>query len=339
MNRIPSLDGLRAISILLVVLGHLSSRHQIPWSFWSNYSNTGVRIFFVISGYLITQILLREQQRTATIDLKAFYIRRAFRIFPAALVFIGIIAVIKWHELHWYEIGAALFYLANFGLKPRWFFGHLWSLSVEEQFYLVWPGVLRRWRKQAVVILIAMIALAPCFGALLYHLRAPQEYFLTSPAVVDSIAAGCLLAIFAPRIPKIPGYAALALLPVVVGVPLFPVNTSLMLFVLRPMMNLAIAGLLLYSVQSPPRFLNIDPVCWVGRMSYSLYLWQQPFCFSPTMSWAYSPWLALGCACLSYYLVEQPMLRLRASYKPVAPSKRTAEEVPGSEPLPDLVSG
>lgn len=69
MKRIPSLDGLRAISIVLVVLGHLASRHYIYWEFWHFYANTGVRIFFVISGYLITQILLREQGRTGNISL------------------------------------------------------------------------------------------------------------------------------------------------------------------------------------------------------------------------------------------------------------------------------
>jgi peptidoglycan/LPS O-acetylase OafA/YrhL len=312
VNRIPSLDGLRAISILLVILGHLASRHQIPWSFWSNYSNTGVRIFFVISGYLITQILLREQHKTSTIDLKAFYLRRAFRIFPAAFVFIGILGAVEWHQLHWYEVGAAVFYLSNFGFKPRWFFGHLWSLSVEEQFYLLWPGVLRSRRTWAVVILLGLIALAPCFIALLYHLHAPQEIFLTSPAVADSISIGCLLAIFANRMPKLPSVSPWIFLPIVVLVPLYPANTSVMLFLLRPIMNLAIAGLLLFAVQRPPWFLNVEPVCWVGRMSYSLYLWQQPFCFSPTIAVAYSPWLSLGCACASYYLVEQPMLRFRS---------------------------
>jgi peptidoglycan/LPS O-acetylase OafA/YrhL len=83
-----------------------------------------------------------------------------------------------------------------------------------------------------------------------------------------------------------------------------------MLFVLRPVMTFSIAGLLLRVVQTPPYILNLGPVAWLGQISYSLYLWQQPFCYSPSHS-AYFGLLVLPCACASYYLIEQPLLRLR----------------------------
>src|SRR5579859_2222291 len=113
VKRIPSLDGLRAISISLVVVGHLAYEgHALRFS--AQYANLGVRIFFVISGYLITSILLREHSRTGTISLRDFYIRRAYRIFPAAMCFVFTVIAVYWRELRWYDIGASLFYLVNF---------------------------------------------------------------------------------------------------------------------------------------------------------------------------------------------------------------------------------
>jgi peptidoglycan/LPS O-acetylase OafA/YrhL len=103
VKRIPSLDGLRAISISLVVVGHMAHAGYAP-RFLSQYANLGVRIFFVISGYLITTILLGEHARTATINLREFYVRRAYRIFPAALCFILAIVVLYWNTLRWYDI-------------------------------------------------------------------------------------------------------------------------------------------------------------------------------------------------------------------------------------------
>ena len=216
MKRIPSLDGLRAISILLVVFGHLARRLHGPQLFWENYPLIGVRIFYVISGYLITHILIREQQRSGTIKLRDFYIRRAFRIFPAALVFLVIVIAFNWSGLHWYHIAAAFLYLVNFDFTRPWFLGHLWSLSVEEQFYFLWPGVLKRWYKHALFILVGVIIFTPCYELVLYSLKAAPQHFFTFPAVADTFT-----------------HSAYMVLPV------------------------------------------------------------------------------LGCACLSYYLVEQPMLRLR----------------------------
>jgi len=107
VKRIPSLDGLRAISISLVVIGHLAYSGHGP-RVLAQYANLGVRIFFVISGYLITSLLLEEHARTGTISLRDFYIRRAYRIFPAALCFILAVVVLYWHAFRWYDIDAAL---------------------------------------------------------------------------------------------------------------------------------------------------------------------------------------------------------------------------------------
>jgi peptidoglycan/LPS O-acetylase OafA/YrhL len=326
VKRIPSLDGLRAISILMVVLGHMAKSHHAPQVFWDSYAITGVRIFFVISGYLITTILLKEQTRTATISLRTFYIRRAYRIFPAAIFFMLAMLVVYWRDFRWYNFAAAFLYLANFDATRPWIFGHLWSLSVEEQFYFLWPSVLKRWYKHRVAILVGVSLLVPVGQAILYFFKFPGGGIGGFPGVAGNLAAGCLLAVFAPRLPRLGSLLALAMLAVVVFVPLFDANTRgrtlLLVFGLNPLLHFSIAGLLLHVVQVPYRFLNWEPVAWLGRISYSLYLWQQPFCSDPHLKSGYLVVFALLAACLSYYLIEQPMLRRRE--KTIAGPERVA---------------
>jgi len=315
MNRIPSLDGLRAVSILLVVSGHwaeLRYHSDIAGAF----ANLGVRIFFIISGYLITSLLLREQAKTSTIRVGEFYVRRAYRILPAAMTFMAVAFVIFWRDLRWYHMAAALFYVANFDFTHPWYLGHLWSLSVEEQFYFLWPGVLKKWGRHSVAILAGVVVFAPLYRVA-YHMaglhgRADETF----PAVADILAIGCLLAIFSKRVPKVSaGWAALMVLPVVL-VPLYLGAlgfhlTPVLLFLLWPVMHLSIAGLLLHAVQRPYWILNFGPVVWLGRISYGLYLWQQLFVFGEHPRPWYGALLAVVAASVSYYLVEQPMMRLR----------------------------
>ena len=315
MKRIPSLDGLRAISISLVVVGHwaeLRYHSDVAGAF----ANLGVRIFFIISGYLITTLLLKEYGKTSTIGLRDFYVRRAYRILPAAIVFMVPVFVIFWHELRWYHMAAAALYLVNFDFGHPWFLGHLWSLSVEEQFYFLWPGVLKRWHRHRVRILVGVVAFAPVYRVACHFLRLHGRADETFPAVADILAIGCLLAIFAGRIPKIKTSWALGmivpvvLVPVYVGALRFRI-TPVLLFVLWPVMHLSIAGLLLHVVQRPYRLLNVRPVVWLGQISYSLYLWQQLFVFGRHSRPWYFVVVAIALAGASYYLVEQPMLRVR----------------------------
>lgn len=315
MKRIPSLDGLRAISILLVVAGHWAElRYQSNVA--GAFANLGVRIFFVISGYLITTLLLKEHAKTSTISLRKFYVRRAYRIFPAAIAFMLPVFWIFRHELHWYHMAAAALYLANFDFTHPWFLGHLWSLSVEEQFYFLWPGVLQKWHRHRVAILTAVVIFAPLYRVACHFLKLHGRADETFPAVADVLAIGCLLAILAPRLPRIrSAWAALMLLPIALvpvysGVLRFHI-TPLLLFVLWPAMHVCIAGLLLHVVRRPYWMLNVRPVTWLGKISYSLYLWQQIFVFGQHPRPWYSVAFALAMAAASYYLVEQPILRQR----------------------------
>src|SRR5580700_4899819 len=110
-SRIPSLDGLRAISIFCVLLAHLSgTRHFLRCEVFELYGNFGVRMFFVISGYLITTLLLKEQQRTGTISLREFYARRSYRILPAAYAYMFMAIALNWSALRWGNIVTAITY-------------------------------------------------------------------------------------------------------------------------------------------------------------------------------------------------------------------------------------
>lgn len=309
------MDGLRAISIALVVAGHLGKNGHAPLIFKSYLTDLGVDFFFIISGYLITTILLEEWRQHSTINLREFYLRRAYRIFPAAFVFMFIAIAIYWRQMHWYNVAAAFLYVANFDASRPWIFGQLWSLGVEEQFYLIWPSVLRKWYQHRTTILIGVSILAPLIQALLYFVKVPGGNFGAWPGVATTLAAGCLLAILAPRIPKIGKSWAFAMLVATFLISFFDANTPpktlVLLFLLQPLKHFCMAGLVWHVVQNPYRVLNCLPAIWLGRISYSLYLWQQPFCADPKLQSAYLTFFAVLCAASSYYLVEKPMLRLR----------------------------
>jgi peptidoglycan/LPS O-acetylase OafA/YrhL len=314
VKRIPSLDGLRAISISMVIAGHFAGEGYAP-SFLKTYGTVGVRAFFVISGYLITAILSKEHEHPSGIGLGNFYLRRAYRIFPAAFVFMLIIFAVYWRTLRWYQMTIALLYVMNYFPVHPWVIGHLWSLSVEEQFYLLWPGVLKKWYQYRIVLLIGVVAFSPVYTTALFYFKWIHRLGgVTLPSVADNLAVGCLMAVFAARWPRIsrPLFAACVL--AVIAIPQYDADTAwrtlFLLLVLYPIMTFAIAGILIHVVQNPYRILNIAPVVWLGQISYSLYLWQQPF-MNPGSPMRYGLLWAIGLACMSYYLVERPLLRYR----------------------------
>jgi len=315
MNRIPSLDGVRALAILLVMWGHWAEV-RFHSSIAGAYASLGRRIFFVLSGYLITMLLMKEIDKTSTIRLRRFYLRRAYRILPAAIVFMVVVFAIFWHELRWYHMAAAAFYVVNYDYAHPWYLGHLWSLSVQEQFYFLWPGVLRKWGRHRVRIVVGAIVAAPVFRVLCHLAGLRGRTDEAFPVVADILAIGCLLALFSKRLPTIrAGWAALMLIPVLL-VPVYMGalrfhTTAVLLLVLWPLLHFSIAGLLLYVVQRPFRILNVQPMVWLGQLSYGLYLWQQLFAFGERPRPWYFPLFAVGLAAASYYLLEQPMIRLR----------------------------
>ena len=330
VSRIPSLDGLRASSISLVLVAHFaySAGFPIEHSWWTDlYAHYGVRIFFVISGFLITTLLRREQERTGTISLKQFYIRRAYRLLPAAYVYLIAVTIIFHQSLPYKYVLAAYLYLTSYALHSPWPLMHLWSLSVEEQFYLLWPAAMA-------FGLIAARRLA--YGALVFALVArfvflqgvwPEGGLWSFPAVADSLAAGCLLALYQPWLSKHRSVFTWRGFPLIWAVTFsIPVVhhyhyvlhfwhiAGLVQMSALPLFNLGIVLSIQNAITVRPRFLNTPMVIWIGNLSYSLYLWQMPFTDPNVRSWAttfpQNVILTLLAATISFYAIEQPIRKL-----------------------------
>ena len=176
-SRIPSLDGLRAISIALVLASHAVGTVNFPhlgglMLYLSIGGRTGVRVFFVISGFLITTLLLAEEKRHGRVSLGAFYMRRSLRILPVYFCYLLVVFLLdRWHYLHIEpsDYLKALTYTTDLLGASSWALGHTWSLSVEEHFYLLWPTAFvltpPRWRVR--LILAALLGL-PLLRLLIY---------------------------------------------------------------------------------------------------------------------------------------------------------------------------
>lgn len=334
--RIPSLDGLRALSIALVILSHLLGTRGFPFGTRAvgtvgDFGYLGVKVFFVISGYLITTLLMKEHERTGRVSLKGFYVRRVWRIFPAFYAFIAVM-LIGWAvgvvALNHGDLLAAVTYTMNYHYDRSWELGHIWSLSIEEQFYLVWPFVfVLVGRARVVPAAAAMIALAlVCRGLVWFVLRSDNLAEEAYPCVMDSIAVGCLMAGLARRLDASTAYQRFLrspwflLVPVVVALGQSQAHPAFQFTIATTGANLGVALIVDRAVRchADPigRVLNWRPLVWLGTLSYSLYLWQEPFLnhFRPSRATTYPLNLALAfaCAVASYYLVEKPILTWRA---------------------------
>ncbi len=324
---IPSLDGLRALSIALVVGGHLGYS-ALHLRFFTDIAVFGVRVFFVISGYLITSLLLKELSRSRTISLRLFYARRAMRLFPAAYVFVGAVAIAWPNLLHPRDIAWALTYTMNYAFGRSDMLGHLWSLAVEEQFYLLWPAVLL-WAgaARAKNVLIGVMIATPFLRLASPYIGAASGFVIYA----DALGAGCLLAV-SPR--SLPGrlFARWGLL-IALAAHFIP-STKVNFLIGQSIENVMIALFIQWAINdrgAASRILNWRPIAAIGILSYSIYLWQQPFVFVRVVK---NPIAALACtfllAAASYWLVEKPGLALRdwlIGRGPAATGAKTAPDV------------
>jgi peptidoglycan/LPS O-acetylase OafA/YrhL len=337
VGRIPALDGLRATSIALVVLAHLAgTRHFLALSALSAFGdigNLGVSVFFVISGYLISALLLKEHGRSQRIDLAAFYGRRAWRILPAAGLYLLIVAVVAAttdgshvSSSDWLH---ALTFTMNYHQERAWSVGHLWSLSVEEQFYLWWPAAMVvLGTRRSLWLAGSAIALAPVCRVCVWFLwpAARNGIGETFPTVMDSIAVGCVLAGSENWLAARAWYRRFLVSPLFVMMPFvvvlcnaFDRHPSFYLTFGMTARNIGIAAILHWAIRRSSRvasvLLDSAGLRYGGRMSYSLYLWQQPFLNRHTTAllatFPVNIAAAVGCALVSYTCIEAPMLRLR----------------------------
>ena len=329
----PALDGLRTIAVAIVFASHTI---QLFGGF------LGVDIFFVLSGFLITTILLEDRRQS--IDLNEFYKRRLLRILPALIVVSAFAYVVAKHFASARpacEVWAPLLWVSNvihaFGsVDCPEYMAHTWSIAVEEQFYLAWPLILiavsrfggARSVGISALVLAAVVASWRLYlsrsGALIGHL------FYSFDTRCDGLLIGAALACFLPAYPGIKRLAAYVW-PIAAGTMFLLVTLTTLhepMFQWGMVVTSICTATLIAAVvgrQSAliSRILGFTPVAFIGARSYGIYLWHMPIIFALAHTRYFSGWgflaasvtLTLAAACVMYELVEKPALSLR--YRPL----------------------
>lgn len=337
----PSLDGWRAVAILMVIINHVSlsipSEYQYLKSAFGKISGKiGVDIFLVLSGFLITSLLIREFIKNGKINIKLFFIRRFLRISPPFYLYLFIILCLNpIFELHLNleNILVAIFYISNFVdiTRNSWLTVHTWSLSLEEQFYLIWPFIFSHIKKSYQICAL-IILLMPVIRVVYYFYPNHSNFYLY-PFINRgaSIFTGALFAILSHKGIKIKTNIYLALLSfLIIGYVNYYETHYISGIFLYPFgyffCNLSIAYLLLFSLKQKDNLLfylmNSRVLVQLGLLSYSLYLWQQLFIFPegkfPLLEkYSFFPvniLLAIGVAYLSYTFCERPIAKIKAKF-------------------------
>ena len=318
-RRIPTLDGWRGIAVFLVILSHfeagyLTGRNWGP-SIW-NTGQHGVQIFFVLSGYLITSTLLREEQ----INLGSFYLRRLFRLMPAAwtyLLVLGMLTLFTRMKTLGSDLWPCLFFFRNYipETAANTCTEHFWSLSLEEQFYLAWPPVLALLGRKWAGISAGAAAIAIAVYRFFFIAGTHNFYsFQHTEFRADGLLVGCLLALIlanesASRWLRRNG-------AVVFWLCLAPLAWDILSYSAGGFMTLNESILLALMIGStslqpqslPGRMLESQHLKAVGIMSYSIYLWQGLFFRA---NWGFlGPLLFSASFMLSWRFLEQPGIAL-----------------------------
>lgn len=330
---IPSLDGLRAVAVGGVIVTHVTTIHMdgsTGGRVTQILGAVGVDVFFVISGFLITTLLLREIDEHGTIRLGRFVFRRVLRIFPPFYVYLACCMLAD--RVEWIppvgRIWPAWAYVSNFVATGHWITGHSWSLSVEEQFYLSWPTLLATTRRvraaSAVLVLCVVLPFARVAVGYLFHDRivGPLWGF-------EFLAAGCLVALAPAWIRPALAWTSSRGWLVALGAAFFVagqavfVGATRLRFVVQLLavdvpgaacLAVAVIWCVRHPTSAAGRVLNSRPLRVVGVGSYSVYLWQQVFLAGETRTLLplYGSLFGIVAASLlSYLLVERPSLALR----------------------------
>jgi peptidoglycan/LPS O-acetylase OafA/YrhL len=339
---IPTLDGWRALSVIGVILYH--GRYAFfagaPWLLRiTSHGEIGVDVFFAISGFLICGLLLEELTRTGDISLRHFYLRRCFRILPpyyAALIGICAASVFAAIPINRSDLLGCLMFYRNYlpaGMDAHggFYTAHFWSLAVEEHFYLIWPILLLSvGAKRAGKVAFGLALLV--FGwrqiqahyQLLPDIFPPANLTIRTDTRIDSLLWGCLGAIYFPAIKR--NFERIRFpqlwLPILA---ILLASELAHLPGLTLIRSILLPALVLSTVVQPAsllgRVLELEPIRWIGTLSYSLYLWQElflpelhsvaaPGAFHNLQRWPWNVVAILLCATMSRYLIEIPMTRL-----------------------------
>lgn len=320
MNYNPALDGLRAVAIATVLGFHCT----IP-GFGGGH--VGVDLFFVLSGYLITALLV-EEQRQGGIDVGRFYLRRLLRLYPALLilvvVYLAVAPTLLPKEPHALMATLAATYTMDYGLAFQRLpptIGHTWSLGVEEKFYLLWPlllPLLLRARRPLVWLLGAFAVTTAWRYAVAGQWGWLQAYF-SFDTRVSGIVLGAVAALRPTMMPRWLVKVAVVALVINIAAPSLPFHWLIAGITWRTTLAELCAFVLVSHVAAHPQspWLASGPMVWFGRLSYGIYLWH-----FPPISWVgrdAAPWLkvvvavpfSLAMAMLCLALVDKPISRLR----------------------------
>jgi peptidoglycan/LPS O-acetylase OafA/YrhL len=352
--RYASLNGLRAISIIIVIVSHLALNYAAFPEFLKSVplitdGKFAVNVFFVISGFLITRLLLQEEKLTKNISLKNFFIRRILRIFPAYYFLLSvyfILSCVGFLQLSNQSWLTSITYTKYFNWNQDWYTGHAWSLSIEEHFYLLWPLFFTFGPRGKRYFIFAVLLIVPVFRAFSYYNDVSWINPLTIFYRFDAIATGCLFALYQEKIVSVLTlhwkkyfYIAIALLLSLSLLAYFNdmYDWGLDFFIISigstygTIANLLIAVILLCSVFGPQgiwfKFLNSRIMERIGILSYSIYLWQQLFTAKEDHFINRFPIniaFIIAASLCSYYFIEKPFLKLKTRFS----SSEEKEEKP-----------
>ena len=336
---IPSLNGLRAFSIILVILSHLLIVESFPGDIkillrpFAN-GEIGVRIFFVISGFLITWLLLKERERTGKINLRKFYLRRLLRIFPVFYFYLFVVWLsgkILGNEVEPGILFVSTVYLQNFSFAgSHWLIAHSWSLAVEEHFYLFWPLVVY-WLKPNKIKIAIVVLIVVAFLTRLILVKNDLETFYFTLSRMDELAVGALLAVLEIEGKLKPSNANkfiwlfLALMiPTIIlwilatGQSLPAIQVSK--YALLAFSYFSLIGFIISANQNHPILKPLNIFTYTGKISYGLYVYH-PLCFflinyyfkinSVLILFIISFGFSYLLATASFYLFENKFLKLK----------------------------
>jgi peptidoglycan/LPS O-acetylase OafA/YrhL len=364
----PTLDGIRGVALMAIIFFHA---YELP-----SGASIGLDLFFVLSGFLITTLLLEEWVKRDAISLRAFYLRRFLRLFPAMFVLlVGYVLILALQsDLTGIRLKSAvvsLLYVSNFAQGFGFEFdaqslGHLWSLGLEEQFYLIWPStlvlVLVKWPRRIIHVAVAGIGAVILWRLWLIVDGAPFERLYFPPDVrFDEFLVGCLGGILFVRhrdvLTRISSrtYVALCAVAVVVLTTATlllppPEEENLLMqyggYTVIPLLALVvILTCVLDRWALLRRFLSVEVFVFLGKVSYSVYLWHFVINFvtrevelfgSLRITRLFQIALSYAAGIGSYFLVERPFLRLKERFSkrppqtpPAGPGRLPFEVEPG----------
>src|SRR5580700_6594054 len=354
----PELDGLRFYAFLGVFVCHtlpfdgtFYRRFHLPmpwlWGAVAKSGAAGVDLFFALSAFLITSILLREREETGGISLRRFYLRRVLRIWPLYFVLIALGAVLAHtmarQSLPWYYVAGYLLFVGNwvhavFG-RPESICSPLWTVSIEEQFYLIWPLLMKMLGGQGMIVAGIVTFLLASVSRIGFMLAGSSGGFIYYGSIsrCDSLALGILLALFADRLPRLTRGARVLLLATgLMGWVISsawlneqPGPVDLRMVVGRLIVSLAAGAILYACLHSRHQLVRGGWVVRLGKISYGLYMLHLTgilimlSLFHPIWGWQLLATKGLGfvmtviLALASYRWIESPFLRLKDKFATV----------------------